>query len=308
MSVTKVAETSESASSQWSDAARRVGILISGIPNPVDGSGSAWGKWGLGVINPLDRQIKIYSVAVASPAAKLFEGSPSGAEPTSGWRTLQITGEQSLMLWEAGTEPLIVPAKSIKQFRVENKVSVNSVEGAIVVEALSSEGKMNVIYSVTAHALHPTMNVYYTDDPEDATNNWGYLIENVQSGRNDKIFNATVENSSSNDLESRVVLIILLPKDFKDIKDVTNGSGGWNTAEIGQNPDLSWVLTVNRTSTTFGGNTDQTYQFSVDVPTVTETELYVFQTTAVYTDWTEQDDYIQIASALSEAAVQVVLP
>jgi len=207
--------------------------------------------------------------------------------------------------WEGGTEPLIVPAKSIMQFRVENKVSVNSVEGAILVEALSSEGKLNVLYSVTAHALHPTMNVYYTTDPEDPTNNWGYLVKDVQSGRNDKVFNATVENSSSNDLESRVVLIILLPKDFKDVKDVTAGTNGWNPATVGTNPDGSWVLTVNRTSTTFNGNTDKTFQFSVDVPTVTETELYVFQTTAVYTDWTEQDDYIQIASALSEAAVQV---
>jgi hypothetical protein len=70
-----------------------------------------------------------------------------------------------------------------------------------------------------------------------------------------------------------------------------------------QNDDGSHVINVQTTLSDFVGS--QVYQFSANVPTVTDDKLYVFQTTTVYPDFVE-DAVIQLASALSEAGVEVV--
>ena len=128
------------------------------------------------------------------------------------------------------------------------------------------------------------------------------MYQNIKSGTIGKIFNATIENPSSNSLGSEIQLVILLPSDFTNVADVTAGADNWNVASIVQNPDDSTVITVDTTTNPFTtGN--QTYQFSADVPILTNNKLYVFQTTTIYPSWT---DGIQLSSALSEAGVQVV--
>ena len=67
------------------------------------------------------------------------------------------------------------------------------------------------------------------------------------------------------------------------------------------------MITAQTTEDTFPEEQFITYQFSANIPTVTEPELYVFQTTAVYPEWTSLIE-VQIASALSEAGVKVIPP
>ncbi len=78
--------------------------MISGLPTPMRGDppGTIYGKgkFGVGIINPLDRPVQIISLGIASPTAKMFEGAATGIEPTSGWRT-EVTQQQfSILLWE----------------------------------------------------------------------------------------------------------------------------------------------------------------------------------------------------------------
>jgi len=308
-----VASTQESevaASSQWADAARRVGILISGIPNPVNSGGSADGKFGIGIINPLDRPVDIYSVAIAAQVSHLFINTPGMLEPSDNWRTLQPSADLSILVWEGGDTPITVPSKGVAQFRAKTQSNGDIMEGIIYVEALSSEGKFGTTYAVSSRSIYPTMNIYYTNATilQDPTldQNWGYLIKDIPSGANDKIFNVTVENSSSiYELDSPVKLIIIVPSDFTDVKRI--GGTGWQLGDLVTNPDGSSMITAQTTANTFAEDDVLIYQFSVDAPTVTQAELYVFQTTAIYPDWTGLLE-IQIASALSEAGVKVLPP
>ncbi len=296
-------------SSQWSEFATRVGVVISGVPGPIDGSGDAFGKFGMGVINPLDRNIEVYAMGIVSPSAKLFVDAPTGVEPTTGWRSIQPMGEQSLLIWEGGSSPIIIPPKEIKQFKVLNKVSLSeSFEGIINVIALTSEGKMTASYNVSVENSWPLINVFYTGNPSNPETDWGYLIKNVPQGKNDQILNVTVQNSSidpTHILTSEVRLIILVPKDFTDVKDVSNCTGGWNCATISINQDNTHTIKVDTSATAIAAGSDRTFQFSVDVPSLTQNELYVFRTATIYPSWTGAGN-IQLASAFSEATMEVV--
>jgi len=107
-----------------------------------------------------------------------------------------------------------------------------------------------------------------------------------------------------NSLSSPVQLIIIVPSDFSNV--ASSGSNtGWDPANIQNNPDGSVMITVQTTSSQFNKDTDLTYQFTADAPSVDDKELYVFQTTAIYPSW-NSGDKVQIASALSEAGVQVI--
>ena len=314
MTAAKSGEAELAGTSDWSQAAKRVGILISGVPDPVESSGSAsaWmGKWGIGIINPLDRPVYIYSVGILTAVKDIFFDDPVEHEPADGnWRHASL-GEQGMILWEGGSSPVTVPPKSVAQFRVETEFKTlgsDPVEGTFVIQALTSEGKMSTIYTISAFGSHPTINVFYTTDISIPypTTDWGYLIDNIPSGKIGQIFNATVENSSDNDLTSEVILIILLPSDFTNVSEFGN-SADWDEPIIVTNPDGSNVITVNTTATTLVEKSQLIFQFQADVPVVSEKKLYVFQTTAIYPDWDDDFyDQIQLASALSEAGVQVV--
>jgi len=130
---------------------------------------------------------------------------------------------------------------------------------------------------------------------------WGYLVKDIKSGTNDQKFNVTVDNSADYTLPSPVKLVILVPSDFTDVQPV--GGTGWQLGSVLVNPDGSSVVTTQTTANSFADDTAIVYQFRADAPTISETKLYVFQTTAVYPDWTAG---IQIASALSEAGVEVI--
>jgi hypothetical protein len=315
MTVQLSSESEAATNSQWSQAASRVGILISGIPNPVDAGSTNKGKYGIGIINPLDRDVDVYAVGISHPNKKLLETAANdidGAEPTTGWRGLTLGNVENMVLWEGGTSPITIGPKSVGQFRVEvEHGSSGTTEALTVIHALSSEGKLSAIYSTLASTAHATINTFYTNDTSDALNNWTYLIENIPSGKDDQIFNATLQNASNNIHFSPVKMIVLIPSDFTDIQDVTLGASGsgWYNATIVKNPDNSHVLTVNTNTTDneIGAYAYYTYQFSADAPTVSDDQLYVFQTTTIYPDFNSGEE-LQLASALSEAGVSVVVP
>jgi hypothetical protein len=287
--------------------------LISGVPNPVEAASSGGGqKWGVGIINPLNRDVDVYSVSVSTPGDDFLGGSVIGWEPADlNWR-LQTSGN-NIVLWEGGDTPHVIPAESVGNFRVSvNGSSIGSAPTELLgtIQALTSEGKLSTIYPLSAKSTFPTINVFYTSDPTDPGNNWGYLVENIPSGKTAQIFNATVQNSSSSTHEAYVKLIILIPSDFTNVASYGSNSG-WNTAVVSTNPDGSSVIQVETSTKPFPNISNSTnggfltYQFSADAPTVATTKLYVLQTTSVYIDWT-LTDALQTASALSEAGVQVV--
>lgn len=299
-------EAEEATISDWSQAAQRVGILVSGVPDPVD-TGNVNAKFGVGIINPLDRPVTVYAVGITSPVEKFFTGIPTEHEPDDGnWDIIAPSASKpSMMIWEGGNSPVEIPPFSVAQFRVEAKNSpTNEGQSFLLYQALTSEGKMSIAYTVATDASYPTINMYYTNNTASPTENWSYLIPDIPSGKVGQIFNATIENSSANDLTSKVKLVILVPIDFTSVVDVSFGSDGWQEASIDENPDGSTVITVISDSN-LAGPGYLTYQFSANVPTVESDKLYVFQTTSVYPEWTSG---LQLSSALSEAGVQVIAP
>jgi len=303
-SALKTGEAVKAGTSQWAQSASRVGILISGIPNPQDDDNNVFGKWGVGIINPLDRIVEIYAVGITTPTKKVFDDFPEGAEPETGWRFIG-SGDQSIVTWEGGTSPVNILEKDVGQFRVEIEAqTIQGGQGLVLIEALTSEGKLSKMYTITVEETFPMMNVFYTSNATDPLNNWGYLIKDMQSGKNDQVYNATVENASTGStLTSPVKLIILIPTDFTDVKSF-GANTGWNTAVILENPDGSKMITVETTASTFAPLTHLTYQFSADNPVVGEVKLYVFQTTSIYPNW-NSGKQLELSSALSEAGVQV---
>jgi len=223
--VESVESTQSATSTKWSEKARRVGILISGIPNPMETKpegGDGKGKFGIGLINPLDRPVEIVSLGIVSPVVKMFEGPVTGVEPTSGWRTETTLGQFSILLWEASKTPpcncpVIVPPGDVAQFRVEKdfREEKSILESPVFVEVLTSEGKLFAIYTITAkkdggpsNDGTPTISSFYTSDVSDPLNNdnWGYAMNNIQSGQQVQ-YNVTVSNSSKD------------PQDCKDSFD-----------------------------------------------------------------------------------------
>jgi len=321
--VDSVESTQSATSTKWSEKARRVGILISGIPNPMETKpegGDGKGKFGIGLINPLDRPVEIVSLGIVSPVVKMFEGPVTGVEPTSGWRTETTLGQFSILLWEASKTPpcncpVIVAPGDVAQFRVEKdfREEKSILESPVFVEVLTSEGKLFAIYTITAkkdggpsNDGTPTISSFYTSDVSDPLNNdnWGYAMNNIQSGQQVQ-YNVTVSNSSKDPqddlrLLARIVLIILLPKDFTNVNAGTQS--GWNATSIVTNPDGSTFLKVNTTSTVLGEDSYITFSFNATAPVVTENSLYVFQTTTFYPNWSQGPE---IASSVSEAGVVV---
>jgi hypothetical protein len=121
------AESEEATNSQWSQAASRVGILISGVPNPVEAAAGGGGqKWGVGIINPLNRDVEVYSISVSTPGDDFLGGTIIGWEPADlNWR-LQTSGN-NIALWEGGDSPHTIPAESVGNFRMSiNGSSIGS--------------------------------------------------------------------------------------------------------------------------------------------------------------------------------------
>ena len=323
--VESLENTQEATSTQWSEKARRVGILISGLPNPVEGDpggGSGHGKYGIGIINPLDRPVEVYALALSSPLGEIFKNTnPVGEEPIYGWSTLDLDlGEFSVLLWESSNDcnptpctgtPRLVPGESIVEWKVElpNDEGDSILEAPIFVESLTSEGKLLAIYTLTSDEKYPTMNIFYTDDISDPLNNWTYKHDDIPSGQRTQ-YNVTVQNSSDNrDLTAEVALTIFIPKDFSNIQ-ADDGQTGWDNVIIVKNPDNSHFIKVDTTATSFAKSTYKNFSFNATAPVVTEKSLYVFATTTFYPKWSiaSQDSGPEIASAISEAGVIVVPP
>jgi len=263
--VSSLENTQTATSTIWSEKARKVGILISGIPNPMETKPGSGGKgyFGIGLINPLDRPVSVVALGIASPTVKMFEGSATGVEPTTGWRTEKTQEQFSILLWEGNT-PRVVPPGDVAQFRViKNFFEEKSIlESPIFVEVLTSEGKLFAVYTITAKKEGggfdgtPTINSFYTTDPTNHlggpldNDNWGFAYNNISSNQRTQ-YNVTIYNSSTHPtrdlaLNAEVVLIVLLPKSFTSINAASQT--GWDPATILTNPDGSTFLKVNTTS------------------------------------------------------------
>ncbi len=306
--VVKNVEVGSAATAEWSENVKRVGILISGIPNPVSGKGDTGiVKFGLGVINPLDRDVLVYGVGIQS-SQKLFEKNPeSGSTPSSGWNFLVGTGASSLLYWD-DTTPVTVSAGGIEEFKFRQDVHGSSVwENGIIIEALTSEGKFTSIQTMSVHDSWPSVQVYYASDGSSesaARNSWGYVMKNIPDA-GPRVFNVTVESNSDQNMDSLVQLVIITPTDF-GVPTHYGSNSGWNIvgSTITANPDLSHIIKVE-TSAPLNKNT-QVYQFQGTMPTVTEDTLYVLQTTSIFTDAWGSPAGNRMISAAAEAAVQVV--
>ncbi len=307
--VVKNVEVGSAATAEWSENVKRVGILISGIPNPVSGKGDTGiVKFGLGVINPLDRDVLVYGVGIQS-SQKLFEKNPeSGSTPSSGWNFLVGTGASSLLYWD-DTTPVTVSAGGIEEFKFRQDVHGSSVwENGIIIEALTSVGKFTSRQTMSVHDSWPSVQVYYASDGSSesaARNSWGYVMKNIPDA-GPRVFNVTVESNSDQNMDSLVQLVIITPTDF-GVPTHYGSNSGWNIggASIVQNVDLSHIIKVE-TSAFLGQNT-RVYQFEATMPAVSQPELYVLQTTAVYTDvWGNPIVGNRMIAAASEAAVQIV--
>jgi len=299
----KEVEIGSASSAEWSEAVRRVGILISGIPNPNNGEAGDISKFGMGVINPLDRDVDVFSIAISSPTAKLFEEDPTGVEPSpqNQWDSFTEHADSSIIFWESPSTPVTVAAGDIGQFRWTQRIKGENIrETNIIIEALTSEGKFSQLNTMSADNSFPSMNLYYTDVAADPTNNWTFIMKNLPGGVERK-FNATLENTSGTSMNSRAKLVIVVPSDFTNVQDI--GGTGWETATILTNPDNSHKIEVE-TSSNFGSNNAKVYQFKATPAIVSSSTLYVLQTTSYYPDnWVSG---IKIIAGISEAAVQIV--
>ena len=310
-----ITEAQSVTTSQWAEKARKVGILISGIPSPIDSTGSqGLTKFGIGIINPLQRPVFVYAVAINTITAQIFDKIQdiTPIEPLTGWDMVSKTGH-SVVYWEAGTGPAVtIEPESVGQFRVIIDVKAGNLdllEAPIMIEALTSEGKLTIMYNISIKFDYPTLNVYYTTDPTSSASpdsNWGYRLAGIQSGIW-KIFNATVENSSPTyvlqpNATARIKMTILIPSDFTH-ETMCNCpfNSDWTIEDPIVNPDGS-VFLAAIANEFLGVNSDITFQFNATAPTVSNDSLYVFQTTTYYPGW----DKPQITSALSEAGVEVV--
>jgi hypothetical protein len=287
--------------------------LISGIPSPIDTTiNDGLTRFGIGIINPLQRPVYVYSVALNTISGNIFTSDPVGIEPTSGWDRVS-KGDHSVIYWEAGTgSPVSIVPESVGQFRVtvDVKANVDLLESPIMIEALTSEGKLTIMYNISTLSTYPTINVFYTTDPVDpigsGDENWGYNLAGIPSG-SWRLFNATVENSSSGDVleptaTARVSLTVLIPSDFThETLCICPANSDWNINEPIVNPDGSVFLQATAVSS-LGTSSTITFQFNATAPVVSNDSLYVFQTTTYYPGW----DQPQITSALSEAGVEVV--
>jgi len=245
-SVFKFTNAEAAAQAEWSEKARKVGILISGIPSPINDASSGGGiaKFGIGIINPLDRPVEIYAVAINSIAADLFDDGedPGQIEPTSGWDS-SAKDKHSVIYWQNATvsgDPRIIAAESVAQFRTTFDITAQGVdylEIPLTIEALSSEGKLSVTYNISLGSNYPTINAYYTKDPispASPDDNWGYQIMGIKSATS-TIFNATIENSSSSTFtgSAKIALTILLPSDFTHETGCTEcDNTAWTDIEI----------------------------------------------------------------------------
>jgi hypothetical protein len=307
MTVQLSAESEAATQSQWSQAASRVGILISGIPNPISTiNADSWGKFGIGIINPLDRDVEVYAVGI-SFTENTYTLKLTTTSSNEGWEIRDLGSRQSVIL-EKGSTPSIIPAKSVGQFRVELDIDKSDqIESNIVISALTSEGKISISYDILTSndADYPLINAFYSTNTLAPTTTWTYILENIQSGVNQQ-FNATIQNNGGSGLLSKAILLILVPNDFTNVQHVT--SAGWNTTKaIRENPDGSHIIEVITTANVTAGAV-KTYMFTADTPVVSDDKLYVFQTTTVYPDFGGSTGRSQLVSALSEAGVEVVPP
>ena len=296
-------EVSTEATVLWSEAARNAGLLIGGLPNPINGAGDGLGKFGIVIINPLERDILVYSVAVLSHNNKIFQKTPVGIEPTSGtWDYYDGQPFPGGLVWWEGPTPITVVAHEVAEFRFEYDVDGNQIrETDIMVEALTSEGKFISLNTISVNNPYPTMNVYYTPDPLDPTNNWTYSMTGIKGGV-PTVFNATLENSHTSVMNSEAKMIIITPSDF-GVPTSYGANSGWDNASILTNPDGSHKIEV-KTSAHFGANNAKVYQFQVTPDTVSSENLYVLKTTSIFTDdWTNG---MKIIAPVSEAGVQIV--
>jgi len=303
--VVEAATESQIASSAiFADEVRKLTALAAVLPNPMKNDAIDYGRYAILLVNPLDRDLEIYSVGISSPSTKIFKsGNFIAVEPTEGWVAKQFGGggNTSILLWEAEGNPITVLANSMVQFRVESKNSgPEMVETDLIFIAITSEGKLITLHTMSGEAAFPTMNVYFSPDATKPKDNWTGMVSNIPAGVQ-TTYNATVHNlSTGTNLGSEVALTIMVPKDFTNVS--ADPQSAWDDIIILSNADGTTLIKVNTTSTSFAGNRAEPFSFNATAPVVTSPKLFVFLTTAVYPNCS----CTEISSAVAEVGVQVV--
>ena len=302
--VEAITESQSVISATFADQVRKLSVLAGVLPNPLQTVNNDLGKFSILVINPLDRDVEIYAIGISSPSTKIFKNNDfTAVEPTTGWVAKQFGGggNTSILMWEANGNPITVTANSMKQFRVESKnKGPSAVETDLIIEALTSEGKLLSLYAMSGESAFPTMNVYFSTDSANPKITWTGLITNVPDGVQ-TTYNATVHNASpATDLDTEVALTIMIPKDFTNVS--ADPQSSWDDIIILSNQDGSTLIKVNTTSTFFNQNRAEVFSFNATAPVVTTSKLYVFQTTALYPNCSCEE----ISAAIAEVGVEVV--
>ena len=296
--VFKASEAEGAQTATFAAAAKRLGILISGIPNPIKTGGGSWGKFGIGVVNPLNRTVEIFTVALSSPHTKIAD-QIVGNRPTTGWSIESPTGGDTIIYWQ-DSQSIVLGAYEVYDFRVEieGKNSL-ATEAPIYIEALTSEGKFILTYLSTYDSISPTINLFYTGNPSNPNSDWKWTVENITGGVV-QTFNVTVQNSGDT-LDSYIKLLIIVPEDWTNVT-ASSGQSGWGTPTLEINFDGSTLITVDTTGTTIVAGNIRVFKFDAVPPVVSAPVIFVLVTTTVYPDTTS----VRVASAISETAVQIV--
>lgn len=259
--------------------------VFGNTPGLIDSSTNIKTYFGITLANPTERDITVFSVAVVS-TFDIFQGGAkmTGMSPTSGWSAV-VRG----VFWEsqASSTNIIIPPHSSYNFtfNAEMKATGSNVEVPVVIEALTTEGKFVKYFTGCIGGSYPTINLYYTRNPALNKTDIQYTYLNVPS-HTERQFNVTIYNSGDTLLQSRVKLMMLIPRNWAVNRDwlIASSQTGWNMTSltVSNNTDLSTLITITSTSNTLAGGSSLVFKFKATPPAVSLTTLYQMVTTAYY--------------------------
>lgn len=276
--------------------------IFGSIPALLDSSSGVPTYWGVSVINPYNRTIRVYAVGIVSPSFNIFDESApfAGIYPTTGWTVDQIPTSSSVF-WESSGTPIIIPAYSVYNYTFHAEVNLDSIETPINVEVVTNEGKFVKGFATSVHANYPSMNVYLTQTPVTPTVSRTYALTDILADST-QTFNVVVHNSpNAETLTSRVNLMILVPTGWTEVNAISQP--GWNFASqsITQQDDGSWMVNIESSGAVLAGGSSLVFTFSAKTPAVSSKTLYNIPVTAYYPSFSPS-----ITSAYLGAIIQIV--
>ncbi len=273
------------------------------VPALLDSQNNVYTYWGVSVVNPYNRTIKVFSTAVIATSSAIFApGTLVGVNPTTGW-SARSTSIFSGVFWDDGGSPISIPPFSVYNFTFRIQVDAPAgflLETPINIEAVTTEGKFIKNYATSSDGTYPAINLYLTKTPSNPTASKTYALTEVPSSFT-QTYNVTIYNSGRNDLNSKVNLLIRVPVGWADVSAASQTGWSFPSQSITQQEDGSWLITVESSSSMLADGTTLVYQFTATTPAVTYTTLYTLAVTAYYPGFSPS-----ITAAYLSAVIQVV--